>query len=354
MTAAPSKPVVVSSAPAVSPGELAELITAFNEVTGRLQGTHETLRREVVRLQEELREANEQLQRSKRLAALGQMAAGIAHEVRNPLGSIRLYARMLEQDLGDRPTERAIAAKIGAAVRGLDGVVGDVLNFSRELRVSLQEVEPGDLFDRALEACWVADSASESVRVVQREARKRGGIRNGTRAKLACDPGLMHQALVNIIRNALEAMAEAPAPEGGHVLTLEAGPWRDEDGRPVFLMSIADTGPGVSADVVDRMFNPFFTTRATGTGLGLPIVHRIVDAHGGRISVRNNDASDRRINRPARGRGGAAATAPEPMTGVCGATFSILLPAGADRGERGANGRGRDAGRVNEQEAIGL
>src|SRR6187551_3668455 len=86
------------ASPQVSPAELAELMSVFNQVTARLEGTHESLRGEVQRLQEELRDANEQLHRSKRLAALGEMAAGIAHEVRNPLGSIGLYARMLEQD----------------------------------------------------------------------------------------------------------------------------------------------------------------------------------------------------------------------------------------------------------------
>src|SRR5438874_11415481 len=114
-------------------------MASFNEVTSKLERTHESLRLEVARLQDELRQANEQLERSRRLAALGQMAAGIAHEVRNPLGSIRLYASLLEQDLGDRPAEKEIAGKIAAAVQGLDGVVGDVLNFSRELKVSIQE-----------------------------------------------------------------------------------------------------------------------------------------------------------------------------------------------------------------------
>jgi two-component system sensor histidine kinase HydH len=325
MTTAIAKPVITGP-PGVTPGELAELLSAFNEVTGRLQGTHEALRREVVRLQDELRDANEQLQRSKRLAALGQMAAGIAHEVRNPLGSIRLYARMLEQDLGDRPSERAIASKIAAAVQGLDGVVGDVLNFSRELKACVQDTEPGELLDRALEACWASDPAGAAgVKVVQREVRQRGGIRNGVRARLACDPALMHQALVNIIRNALQAMAGAPAPEGGHTLTLESGPWRDDDGRAAFMLSMADTGPGVSKDVVDRMFNPFFTTRATGTGLGLAIVHRIIDAHGGRISVKNDS----------------------------GARFTILLPASGAAGaaRNKGNGRGKEAPAQIEQEA---
>jgi signal transduction histidine kinase len=302
-----------AAARSLTASDLAELMGAFNEVTGRLEATHESLRREVARLQGELREANEQLQRSKRLAALGEMAAGIAHEVRNPLGSIRLYARMLEQDLADRPGEKQIAGKIAAAVYGLDGVVGDVLDFARELRVCAQAAEPGELYDRALEACWAADpEAASGVRVVQRDARKRGGIRNGMRTRLWCDPALMHQALVNVVRNAVQAMAEVGAPEGGHVLTLEAGPARDEDGRAVFMLSVGDTGPGVSEAVIDRMFNPFFTTRAAGTGLGLAIVHRIVDAHGGRIVVRSRADGI--------GSGGEA--------GGRGTTFKLLLPAG--------------------------
>ena len=276
---------------AVTPADLAELMSAFNEVTGRLQSTHESLRREVVRLQAELTEANEQLHRSRRLAALGEMAAGIAHEVRNPLGSIRLYARMLEEDLGDRPQERAIAGKILSAVLGLDGVVGDVLSFSREMRISCERVEAGELLDRAMEACWTADpEAAGGVRVVQTDTRRRGGIRTGARTRLWCDPLLMHQALVNIIRNALQSMAEVAAPEGGHVLSLDVGPVRPDEGKGMFGIAVTDTGPGVSAEVIDRMFNPFFTTRKTGTGLGLAIVHRIIDAHGGRIVVRNNAA----------------------------------------------------------------
>ena len=279
------------ASPQVSPAELAELMSVFNQVTARLEGTHESLRGEVQRLQEELRDANEQLHRSKRLAALGEMAAGIAHEVRNPLGSIGLYARMLEQDLDDRPDERGIATKIAAAVRGLDGVVNDVLSFSRELRLNVELVEAGDLLDRALETCWTAEPLiADGVRVVQRDTRKRGGIRNGLRTRLRCDPHLMHQALVNIIRNALQAMAETDTPPGGHELTLDVGPVRDGEGKAMFGIAVSDSGPGVPQEVIDRMFNPFFTTRKTGTGLGLAIVHRIVDAHGGRIHVANNSS----------------------------------------------------------------
>jgi signal transduction histidine kinase len=93
---------------------------------------------------------------------------------------------------------------------------------------------------------------------------------------------------VNVIRNAYQAMAERPRATGErHQLTLGAREETGDDGVRGVTIVVADTGPGVTEDLIDRMFNPFFTTRAAGTGLGLAIVHRIVDAHGGRVAVRN-------------------------------------------------------------------
>jgi signal transduction histidine kinase len=292
----------------VTPADLAELMATFTGVTSRLQETHETLHREVVRLKAELNEANEQLQRSRRLAALGEMAAGIAHEVRNPLGSIGLYARMLEQDLVSLPPQKEIAGKIVSAVIGLNGVVGDVLSFARDVKISPEPVEVDELLSRAVDACL----AGEAIRLL-----KRGGAEEGAGVLAWCDSVLLHQALVNIIRNAIEAMAESPPPRGGHVLALDAAEAIGHDGKPATVLTVSDSGPGVSRDAIDRMFNPFFTTRKTGTGLGLAIVHRIVDAHGGRIVVWNN--ADRAPGSP-------------------GATFEIVIPS------RGTAPRGATTG----------
>lgn len=259
--------------PQISPAELAELMAAFNVVTGRLEQTHEALRQEVARLERQLRDANEELQRSKRLAALGEMAAGIAHEVRNPLGAIVLNARMLEQDLAALPEQKVMAGKIVAAVRGLDAIVGDVLSFARETKTSVQLVDLRDMLDRAIEASWVEGCA----------ARVRVSMEHAGDGRVRVDPDLTHRALVNLLRNARQAMLECDAPRGGHELVLAGKVTPDNS---VSIM-ISDTGPGVSPEVIERMFNPFFTTRATGTGLGLAIVHRIVDAHGGRVIVRS-------------------------------------------------------------------
>lgn len=268
----------------VTPEELAGLIGAFNDVTQKLQASHESLRAQVERLTQELDEANTQVERSRRLAALGEVAAGIAHEVRNPLGSIRLYARMLEQDLADQPDQKQLAAKIGRAVQTVDAIVGDVLTFAREFRVRHERVEVPALFDRVLESC-----CHDGVPGWKRTQIVRSDRRTGALAQVEGDPGLLQQALVNVVRNAFEAMSDAGE---GASLTLDAREERvaGSDGcqQPHAVLSVRDTGPGLSEDVAARMFNPFFTTRNTGTGLGLAIVHRIVDAHAGRVRVRGD------------------------------------------------------------------
>jgi signal transduction histidine kinase len=267
---------------ALSQADLAELLGAFNDATVRLQSAHERLQGEVARLQDELRQANEQLERSRRLAALGEMAAGIAHEIRNPLGSIRLYAKMLEEDLRDRENERGVAQRIGAAVRTVDAVVHDVLAFAKEIRVRPTVVSVDDLFTRAIEEAVGPDSRGLVV--------DRKDLRSATR-EIECDPSLMQRALVNIVANAVQAMREREGAGPACRLTLDVGrrTIADADGtkRSFTAVSVADSGPGIPEHVMERMFNPFFTTRATGTGLGLAIVHRIVDAHGGRVAVRN-------------------------------------------------------------------
>ena len=259
------------------PEDLRDLVRAVNETTQRLQATHSALHDQVARLQVELAAANAALRRSQQLAALGEMAAGIAHEVRNPLGSIQLYAQMLAEDLAGRSDQVELCAKIQRAVMGLDAVVRDVLSFARETTVRPEPSTADDLLDRALASC---ESLLAGIDV-SRE-------RNSPSLAVCADAGLIVQALGNVIRNAVEAMVEGGTRTPR--LTLQAGRRRVRcsSGRqePRIVFSIADTGPGIGPDVVERVFNPFFTTRKTGTGLGLAIVHRIVDAHGGHVHIK--------------------------------------------------------------------
>jgi signal transduction histidine kinase len=135
----------------------------------------------------------------------------------------------------------------------------------------------------------------------------------GRDAELWADGIQAQQALINIVRNAIQSMDECEPPQGGHVLSL--GVSMGDAGE--VILAVADTGPGVGQDVIERMFNPFFTTRRTGTGLGLPIVHRIMDAHGGQVRVYSNAAR---------------------LPGSRGATFELVFPARAARDEREPGG----------------
>jgi signal transduction histidine kinase len=263
--------------------ELAQLLAAFNEVTDRLTLTHESLQAEVTKLRAELQEANRQVERSKHLALLGEMAAGIAHEVRNPLGSILLYARMLQQDLATQPGPKGVADKIAGGVQKLEAVVGDVLAFSRESRL---KVIP-------LDACDVLAAAAS---VAQGDGPQWQGVQVRVVAdplEISADPGQIQQVLVNVIRNGVEAMHEHPRPDKARdrVIDLDARKVRVRrpDGTSVSMaaLRVKDSGPGIPPDAAEKIFTPFFTTRASGTGLGLAIVHRIMDAHGGRVSIRN-------------------------------------------------------------------
>ena len=278
--------------------DLAQVIRAYNEVTQRLQTSHESLKAQVIRLQQELASTNAKLQRSKRLTALGEMAAGIAHEIRNPLAAIQLYAGMLLDaseivssvgtGFSDGLNQAAVAdtaKKIAAAVRGLDAIVNDVLIFARDLSPNTVLMTVPDLFDRALDTCQplIVQAQVHIDRLDQPNEDTTEDQRY-----IYADPELMHQAIVNLIRNALDAMSQPNnGSKQGHQemsqLTLAT---KQEGGQTVLI--IRDTGPGIEDHDVDRIFNPFFTTRNTGTGLGLAIVHRIIDAHSGTISVHNN------------------------------------------------------------------
>ncbi|MEM7576107.1 MAG: ATP-binding protein, partial [Planctomycetota bacterium] len=266
MTAAPSlKPPPPEAAPtpnapadhAVAADDLREIVEAYHAVTERLQHSHETLQSEVLRLREELASADAQLQRSKRLAALGQMAAGIAHEVRNPLAAIGLYAEMIEQDAKPLPDAQALgvtATKITDAVRGLSGIVNDVLNFARPLEPRPRTVALRDLLARVVEAHQpVAEQQGVDLAL--------GFVQP---ADVLLDIDLMHQALLNLVRNAVDAFQDFQAEHGKRVrLSASLDP-----GDAGLTVRAADTGPGIDDDTIDRIFNPFFTTRHTGTGLG--------------------------------------------------------------------------------------
>jgi two-component system sensor histidine kinase HydH len=260
---------MVNQAPGITDRELelSAIISAYNDVTDRLKDAHERLHQEVARLREELRRKNEELRRSERLAALGEMAAGLAHEIRNPLGGIALYASMLERELAEHAKAATAASRITAGVRTLERLISDILDFAQEHRLERQT--------HALEDILAA--LEESARPWAKQTKGSLVVEKSDRIEICCDRHRLLQVLLNLVINGLQATGP-----GGIV---RATAMQIADGGAEIC--ITDDGPGIPDADLHRIFNPFFTTKATGTGLGLAIVHRIVEAHGGTIRAGN-------------------------------------------------------------------
>jgi two-component system, NtrC family, sensor histidine kinase HydH len=205
--------------------------------------------------------------RNQRLAAVGRLAGGVAHEIRNPLSSIKGFATYFKErsHAGDEAFD--MAAILIQEVERLDRVVGQLLDFSRPAKPARRAVAVGDFLSASLKR--IATTAEDKS--VTTELSIGTGV-----AEASFDPDLIHQVLLNLYLNALEAM-----PDGG-VLTVAADLSSDKQG---LLINVSDTGCGIPADGVSQIFDPYFTTKATGTGLGLAIVHNIVEAHGGEVLV---------------------------------------------------------------------
>jgi signal transduction histidine kinase len=247
--------------------ELGRIIQAYSRVTEKLQESHTQLQETVQSLRNELSEKNQQLQRKHRLAALGEMAAGMAHEIRNPLGGIQLYASMLARDLKDEAGPLLLVKKISTGVKRLDGLVSQVLHFTREIQANPSDCDLAELVDQAIELAGDR-IPSQHVKCLARGPRP---------FAVRVDPLFMGQAILNLLINAAEAI--------GGKGSIEIGWSVEQEGR--FALTIADDGPGIPPAILERIFNPFFTTKESGTGLGLAIVHRIVEAHDGTITVSN-------------------------------------------------------------------
>ncbi len=217
----------------------------------------------------EIRELEERANRHDRLAALGEMAAGVAHEIRNPLGGIELYASSLGRKFPPDSGEAATCGKIIAAAASLNRIVTDMLTFTRSRPPQMRKSQAGQILRAA------ADMAAR-----ERERKGIDLVFDLPADGLPCvlDADQMVQASLNVVLNAIQAM------EPGGRLALSAR----REGEGGVLLAFADTGPGIPDEAKDKIFNPFFTLRKDGTGLGMAIVHKIIQDHGGRIDIADN------------------------------------------------------------------
>jgi signal transduction histidine kinase len=238
-----------------------------------------------------LEQAQEEARRSERLAALGQMSAGLAHEIRNPLGVIKGSAEMLHQKLGEsNPLASELAGYISTETNRLSALVTRFLDFARPLHTELSPLQITAILDRALHAVSLTRKEDDAIVRVERQYQ-------ANLPPVPLDESLSEQAFVNLIQNAYDAMGA----EGG---TLRVAAGRANSGnRNGIEVRIEDTGPGIPAGLREQIFNPFVTTKKTGVGLGLSIVSRIIDGHHGTIRVEDKRVETKREGNDHQGAG---------------------------------------------------
>jgi signal transduction histidine kinase/Fe-S-cluster-containing hydrogenase component 2 len=231
-----------------------------------------------------LEEAKEALERTGKLASMGQLAAGIAHEVNNPLGTLLLHANLLLEECEDESEIKTDLETIVDQANRCKRIISGLLNFARQNRVVRQPADVSELVDKVIRTAPTADNVT--VNVLDRLSDKIAEI----------DADQIVQVLTNLFTNAQHAM-----PEGGEITI------RLTDDPDVVTIRVSDTGTGIAKENISRLFDPFFTTKQVGmgTGLGLAVTHGIVKMHRGQISVESND---------------------DPTTGPTGTTFTIELP----------------------------
>jgi signal transduction histidine kinase len=229
-----------------------------------------------------------------RLAALGEMAAAIAHEVKNPLAGIEVMAGILKRQLTESQDAQTILADIIKEAKMANAIVVDVLDFVRPIRLQVEQIALADV---------VHDAISMAESHAARGAVHVDLTMPGDLPKLQGDPHQLRQLFTNLLVNAFEALGGAG---GVHIVAAGvaaevAGPGVDTSG-PMVVLTVGDNGPGIPVEVVDKIFSPFFTTKPQGSGLGLAIVRKIVDAHDGRIDVshRAGGGTEFRVTLPVR------------------------------------------------------
>ena len=211
-----------------------------------------------------------------RLAAVGEMAAVIAHEVKNPLAGIEVMAGLLRRKIPDAPEAQGVLTDIISEAKMANAIVQEVLDFVRPIRLQVERTA-------------VADAVQGAIQLADTKAR-RGDVTVSVTIpdglpQIQGDQHQLTQLFTNLLMNAYEAMG------GKGLVAIAASRVRLEDGtdpRDAVLVQVSDDGPGIAPDVAEKVFDPFFTTKPQGSGLGLAIVRKIVDAHDGRIDLRTS------------------------------------------------------------------
>ena len=224
---------------------------------------------------------NQESDRAKRLMAMGQMAASLAHEIRNPLGSMELYCSLLKRDLESEPDLKLLAERIHSGIKTLDRIISNCLQFARDVVPQRKQITSiPDLLDDVLD--YVRPKAEELDIDLSYEILGEGIP--------SVDKYQINQALLNLLINAIDAVADRISSDiddksNEKPLNRQVRLVSDLRDSNNWILTIVDTGTGIRESIKDKIFDPFVSTKKQGSGLGLAIVHSIVTAHGGGITI---------------------------------------------------------------------
>ena len=239
--------------------EVGQLMTKFNSMTDRLRQAQETLQQCHY----------QQMERADRLASVGEMSAGIAHEIKNPLAAISGAITVLSDDFAEDDPRREVIAKILEQISRLDKAATDLLYFGKPGKPQFNWVNVNELLKQTL--FFVAQHPeSRNVNQIQELTRNLPPV--------WVDEKQLQQVFFNVVINAIQAM------KTGGTLLIQSD-LRDKEGRQVVRVLIGDSGPGISAEDIERIFQPFYTTKTQGTGLGLAICRQLMEQQGGEIRI---------------------------------------------------------------------
>jgi signal transduction histidine kinase len=245
---------------------LNDAFNVFRDASRKLEEQYALLEDRIDELSQELAEKNRSIERTKRLAAMGEMAARVAHEIRNPLGSMAIFATILERELGADPEKQRLANHITTGIKSLDNLLSNMLLFASSPEAKLKSVDIRKVLEDSLLLAKGHERRDVSVK-----AEFCG------QTTIMADPVLLRQLFLNLVINAIDAM-----DEGG---VLKVRTKIVEEGRSYMEIKVSDSGRGIRKEQIDRVFDPFFSTKDRGTGLGLAIVSAVVNAHSGFIDV---------------------------------------------------------------------
>ena len=260
--------------PIVEKDEIGELARSFNAMAQEIQEHRDQLEKMVQAKTAELKQAQDSLLQSEKLASIGLLASGVAHELNNPLTSILMNINLLMEETGNQPDLQEELERISEDTVRCKRIIDDLRDFSRRHELDIH-------------SCDLNEVVRKAVGLMSHQLRLSGielfAELDPPPLQVPCDPGRMQQVLMNIFVNAIQAM-----PKGGN-LTVRTGV------RESFAeIAVKDTGPGIAPEIRGKIFDPFFTTKSEGTGLGLSIAYGIMEEHGGSVAVESLTAQEAR------------------------------------------------------------